>query len=545
MKKLIDPVIFNSKIILNEKERFKVSLKKFSNWTHSSNRLNLLFDDFCGNPEDFSLARILEVTAILEFSLGNVFKSTTTKLPPHLLKDVLSELSTLNCFSENQIFLLQILVGTAKGVNLRNVAWHGFIEDIDFSYLTFLFTIVISYGKELDGKMIISRHRDEIDIKISFEVSESYDELYTSKLINNCHLNAWKIILKFYKTGKFSSGIFLILSQIEGILRHIYGEVNNVDITAQLNKYYVIMDSMFYDYVLASDITPLMIGKITKIQEMEIRRKSPRNKMLEIFPRSLILLHNDLFYWVDGPRIRDKISHGEVEINPENSKEILAKLLRYTQHVANFYDTKESDFYYQSMFMNSFKFVKSFNESSEKLSKTFKLMEIPSDLNHKKCKNIDVFSINCEEIKISFLPLIQSQVTKLMINILENFDKSLENFESSTSELFQLFKMRKLSSGRRDMLKNLIEILPNFTHGLQVLLKSLEKIFYVINELDDKFDNDKWTSNLIKYLKSALKLSENLLRYLSTQHRNYFVANEKICEFLQLTDKCECWLYQF
>lgn len=546
LKRLIDPIIAESKIILKAKERFKASLNNFSTWTSSSDQLKIIFNEFCENPEEYALAGLLQITAILEFSLGNVYKSKTRQLPPHLLKDVLIEISQLDCFNEHQIILLQILVGSSKGINLRNVSWHGFIDSLDASYLTFLFVILISYGKQLQGKlMVVTRCRDDlVDWMISLDDANfNFSEIINAKLIQECNMPAWKMILKFYKSHNYTAGIFLILSQIEGILRYIYGVLNDEDVTAKLNKYYVIMDSMFYGYVLKSDITPLMIGKITKIQEMEIRRTSRRNKMLEAFPRSLILLHNDLFYCMDGPRIRDKISHGEVLINADNSRLILITLLIYTWHVAKIYE-KSTNFTYQSIFMSSFKFVDSFNVSYEKLSQVFNSMEIPEAFSFEKL-TVERLGISCEEIKISYLPLIEAQAVKLFLNILENYDKALENLQSSSSELFELLKLRKLSSGRRKMLGNLVQDLPTLAKGLQKVLNLIHKIFFIIQDLDDKFDNEKWSTALIKLLRQTLKLCENLSRYFSTQNRNFFVANQKVCEFLQFTDNCDSWLNKF
>jgi hypothetical protein len=393
---------------------------------------------------------------------------------------------------------------------------------------------------------VVSRLQDELELSVSLNLNENFDDLLNFKSIKSSNLKAWENILKYYKNDNCIPGIFLALSQIEGVLREIYGQVNEIDVSAQLNKYYVIMDSIFYGYVLKSNVTPLMIGKVTKVQEMEIRRTCKRNKMLEIFPRSLILLYHDLFYAVDGPRIRDKISHGEIIVGDKNSREVLKLLLQFIRLTLEFYDQKiiPENFKYESNFMTSFQFTRKFNTCNRKLRDVVCGMKIPEAFERNEIK-IESIDINLDDIKINFLPIIEAQITRQMLKILENFETSLANFQSSTQELFELFNQRKLSSGRREMLRALIESLPTLSNGLEKILKIFHKIFFIILDLDDQFDNEKWSNNIVKLLKQILKLSENLVRYFSTEHRNYYVANQRICEFIESTKEFNRWLCQF
>jgi hypothetical protein len=104
LKRAIDPVISSSLIILHNKDNFIISLKKFSSWTFTTERLLRIFSDFSKNPAGSALATTLQLMSILEFSLGNVYKSITRQLPPHLLKDVINELTKVECFQFNQVW---------------------------------------------------------------------------------------------------------------------------------------------------------------------------------------------------------------------------------------------------------------------------------------------------------------------------------------------------------------------------------------------------------------------------------------------------------
>lgn len=108
LKRLINPIILCSQSILSNRETFKLSLKELSSWTFSEEKLIKLFDKFCQDPGKLALPGVLQLTSILEYSLGSVYKTATRQSPPHLLKDVIAELTKISCFEFNQvkIFLL-------------------------------------------------------------------------------------------------------------------------------------------------------------------------------------------------------------------------------------------------------------------------------------------------------------------------------------------------------------------------------------------------------------------------------------------------------
>lgn len=91
--------------ILNHHEHFKAVLESFSKWTFSYPELVEIFDEFLSDPDSNAVVLILRLTAILEFSLGNVYLKVKQQLPPHLLKDLLQELSDINDpFSSYEVF---------------------------------------------------------------------------------------------------------------------------------------------------------------------------------------------------------------------------------------------------------------------------------------------------------------------------------------------------------------------------------------------------------------------------------------------------------
>ncbi|KAG5684214.1 hypothetical protein PVAND_013452 [Polypedilum vanderplanki] len=545
LKELIDPIIISSYQVLHHKKLFIDSLKLFTNWTCASIILENIFREFCTDEKSFALTGFLVAVTILEFSLGNVYETYNKTSPPHLLKDVLNELRSCSYFQGNQIFILQILLGTAKSCNLRNIAWHGFIESLHPAYLTFLFVVIISFGKQLKDLKIIPRYRH--NLKLKFEISSiemNYKEIFQTM---QCNPKAWTQILYFKKEKKFRNGIYLLLPQIESILRFIYSKINEEEdaVTAQLNKYYVIMDSIFYEYILSNDITPLMIGKITKIQEMEIRKTHKRNKMLTFIPRSIYLIYYDLFYAIDGPRLRDKLSHGEVIIEDDDLEDIFKILLNFASIIVNFYQNQivAKNFVYESKFLKILIFVRNFNITNQSAKLIFDKMEIPKLLITEKINFTEIEIENEEDVKIYFRPAIEAQIVKLMMKILENFNEALEYFKNSLIELFQQYEKKELSSSRRKVVESLIKFLPNFSNGFHEVLHVQQNIYFTLQQYDNTFDNENWNKKIIKLLKQTLQITEVYLKHFSSKNRNFFVANTKTCEFLQLSIKSQ-YLFQ-
>ena len=335
------------------------------------------------------------------------------------------------------------------------------------------------------------------------------------------------------------SMVFLLLPQIESVLRFIYSEVNQIDVNAKVDKYYVIMDSIFYEYVLESDFSPLVIGKINRNQELEIIKSNKRNRIIETFPTALMHLGYDLFHAADGPRFRDKLSHGEATIKIEDYNSLAQTLLKFILSFVQFHDNKKLPvFDYESIFMNNLKFVRTFNEACEVFERTFATLIVPESLS--VTENIfksELPKLDLKIIKTFFRPLSETQIVKLLLNILENIFAAMKNFSFSCNDFFKLSVERKLSTSRRQTLSHIITSIPNYHRGFQNLLKVILVTFIAWQKTEN--EDEKLFNDTIKLLKKSLKFSENLVKNFSVQNRNFFVANEKTCEFLQITEKYE------
>ncbi|CAG9801835.1 unnamed protein product [Chironomus riparius] len=262
------------------------------------------------------------------------------------------------------------------------------------------------------------------------------------------------------------------------------------------------MDSIFYGYILSNDITPRAI---------------------------------------DGPRLRDQIGHGKVTMNDEIAETIFQALLQFTVLITNFYDQRvfNVNFKYDSKYMSNLTFYNEFVKINNLIVNTFEQLEIPCALKAEtevKFQRI-LTERTKDDINIHFRPLVETQIVKLMLKIMETLACSIHNLQESIGNLFILYIQRKLSTSRRNILSNLISFLPNFSKGFHSILSLLMKIFSTVQNLDDKFKDNDWSKKIIRVLKQTLQMTQIYSKHFSIDDRNYFIANSKTCEFLsQIND---------
>lgn len=444
----------------------------------------------------------------------------------------------------SQVFLLQLIVGSHKGVNLRNLLWHGFLDQVNPFFATFVFVMINSIGVTIfSDEVIPSRLCPKIELP-DMPFSEDGFTFIEPPILVNFKSRLWNQIIELTTRGETVSSCYLLLSHIENVLRTIYGQLNEVDVTARIGKYYVILDSIFYDYILDESTTPLVIGKINRTHEFDIKKSNKRNRFLEEFPPSLIHYGYDLFHAPDGPRIRDKLSHGEAELTQEQSERLWKVLAYFLIQVVRFhlfghgpqYQSKPLE--YESKFMNNFKLVRKHSIACSQLCDFFLSFKVPETLSQ------NPLAFNCastrrlttKDLKNFFRPLDEKQIVKSMLNILEIFGVALQQFSSSCEMLLKLFAERKLRSRRRKSLNHLISCLPTLHRGFISILNVVASAFDQCQRIDDDTAAVDFTAT-IKLLKQTQQLCESLAKNFAGSTQNFFAANQDTCEFLQLIDE--------
>lgn len=259
------------------------------------------------DPSNHILALQL-LSSILERALGDVFENESSSQCPSLLKDILNSGEINQVFGKHVVQILRALMGPPTSLNLRNVVWHGFpnIGEIPRRYGCFLYLTLPSLGKVLEEKgRSIKTHRQLIKLKLSVDITCDTPDLITQiplvkELIEVTHpFHGRQALLhcslELMAERRNTYAVVLLLPQLEHILRLIFASVNNCServLTAESDTLYTTLDEIFEKYLPNGDV----------------------NKMSEVLGESLMDLLFDLLVYPEGPRVRDKVSHGEANL---------------------------------------------------------------------------------------------------------------------------------------------------------------------------------------------------------------------------------------
>ncbi|GFN82825.1 endoplasmic reticulum membrane-associated RNA degradation protein-like, partial [Plakobranchus ocellatus] len=134
-----------------DSERFAQKYHQSLLWTNNSN----LFEEVCEllatRSSSYDILALLVLSSGLERALGNLFLLKGFQVPA-MIKDLLitPELCEILGFLPLQV--LQIVIGPPISMNIRNIAWHGFLSEGELPrrYIYFLLLLTVSLGKLLD-----------------------------------------------------------------------------------------------------------------------------------------------------------------------------------------------------------------------------------------------------------------------------------------------------------------------------------------------------------------------------------------------------------
>ncbi|XP_046998871.1 endoplasmic reticulum membrane-associated RNA degradation protein-like isoform X2 [Schistocerca americana] len=273
----------------------------FCRWTGKEKDLKELYEDFQSYNDTSTVEAILFVTSVLERSLGNVYL-LRGKTVPFLLRDLLATSELKSILGTIPTIFLQLLVGTPLSFNVRNLVWHGFLHpaEIPPSLATALFVTVASIGQLLSAELTIPRRPQASDLSELAEHMEPppgdlvphavLSVLTESPLIPSRHINFWTSALQHYHRGSWGRCCLVALPQLEHLARVAYCVAHNCPsrlLTAESTTRYLTLD----DLLDTSDTS-----------------------MLSLLGEGLLQLLRDLLSLPTGPRLRDRLSHGEVDL---------------------------------------------------------------------------------------------------------------------------------------------------------------------------------------------------------------------------------------
>eukprot|EP01129_Flabellula_baltica_P013214 TRINITY_DN6098_c0_g1_i1.p1 TRINITY_DN6098_c0_g1~~TRINITY_DN6098_c0_g1_i1.p1 ORF type:complete len:563 (+),score=91.90 TRINITY_DN6098_c0_g1_i1:106-1794(+) len=269
------------------------------------------------------------------------------------MKYTLEVPALVEVLGEGMISLLRILVGPAIGMNLRNILWHGCFNKLEFGphNASFMLLIMMSVSR------IVKRSTNELEsIRTQTDFSwytrcfeywepgllwgddftlymESLEELLrTTRVIIPSRIpnimNAFGYLCKNDRNlVYFTIGI---LPELEHILRLIFVAVNDVptDLArAQYLQHFTILDTF--------------LDKKTTIEGEVININIEDNVIISALGEPYMDLVFDLFRHPDGPRCRDKLSHGEAILS-SLTPELVDRLITAFIYLLLKYNTNEN-----------------------------------------------------------------------------------------------------------------------------------------------------------------------------------------------------------
>ncbi|CAN7995413.1 unnamed protein product [Ixodes hexagonus] len=264
------------------------------------------------SPDECSaVLSVLQITAVLEHCLGDVLFSRQVPVP-FLLKDILTQPELSAIFGTDLMLVLQVIMGSPRSVNLRNVVWHGFVtpQEVDSRFAFFLICVAMSLGERLaeSGAWhvgVVRRRRfsftDMEPLLRDFQ-GVGFDEqaflmlLEASPLVLPGRMPFWHTCVRLYNESRYDKSLILALPQVECILRVLFTVANNCPqrlLTAEMSTLYTTLDEVLAEFI----------------------DNGSRNALRKALGDSHFEIYLDLFAYLEGPRLRDRISHGEADLS--------------------------------------------------------------------------------------------------------------------------------------------------------------------------------------------------------------------------------------
>uniref|UniRef100_A0A8C6FHG3 ER membrane associated RNA degradation n=1 Tax=Moschus moschiferus TaxID=68415 RepID=A0A8C6FHG3_MOSMO len=233
------------------------------------------------DPPSISLS-LMKLTSCLERALGDVYL-LIDKDCPFLLRDLLASEELAQVFGQPVMDVLQVFVGSPRGLNLRNVLWHGFAapQEVPPKYCSMMVVLTAGLGQLLKGYLqrtnFTLAHRPFLTLTsvedlivfpdVTSEVLSVLEEVIKkSTFILKIMLPYWEVALSKLKSHRFADCAILLLVQLETGLRKVFAEVNGCPkrlLTAESTALYTTFDEILAKHLNDGKINqlPLFLGE--------------------------------------------------------------------------------------------------------------------------------------------------------------------------------------------------------------------------------------------------------------------------------------------
>ncbi|NXU57564.1 EMARD protein, partial [Turnix velox] len=320
------------------KEQFVKQYELWFHWTNCSELFLEVFDILQYRQATQVALGLMKVTSCLERALGDVYL-LIGKDCPFLLRDLLASEQLAVVFGQAVMNVMKVFIGSPHGLNLRNVLWHGFAspQEIPAKYCAMLLFLTAGLGQLLQMYLLQTKcvlvHRPSV-IFVNLEdlnafpgnhetlsVAEELAKL--SSFILKTMLPFWMAALEAFKQSRCADCVILLLPQLEAGLRLLFTTANKCPkrlLTAEVK----FLLKVNYDLMLAEHLGNKEVNQLPAV----LGEPAMASEFLWDF-----LNHQE------GPRIRDRLSHGEINLEAfprEVANQIVAfaitLLCRFSDH---------------------------------------------------------------------------------------------------------------------------------------------------------------------------------------------------------------------
>ncbi|XP_046551807.1 endoplasmic reticulum membrane-associated RNA degradation protein-like [Haliotis rubra] len=281
-------------------------------WTGNSQLFLECFQYLSQGSDSDRLLALLMMASALERALGDVFLLKGQQCPS-MLKDLLVTPELQDIFGEIVIQILRVVIGPPISLNIRNVAWHGFPApgEIQDRLCWFLLLLVPSLGERLQQNGVDPlniMHRTPVIVNqdqllagslpaLSTDDLISIEQLFTSTdFVQQQFVPVWHRSLDLYREARYGQSLVLLLPQVEHSLRRVFAAINGCPdrvLTAEATTLYTTFDEILDKYLPSQ----------------------AENGLLNVIGENSMDLLFDLLVYPDGPRLRDRLSHGEITLD--------------------------------------------------------------------------------------------------------------------------------------------------------------------------------------------------------------------------------------
>ncbi|CAC5394379.1 unnamed protein product [Mytilus coruscus] len=277
---------------------------------------------------------LLLVTSCLERALGDVYLLENT-ICPSMLKDILSSSTLTKIFGTTVVQVLRAVIGPPISLNIRNVIWHGFPTEQEISkrYICFLLLVLPSLDQYLQGDIphrspVIFR-KDRLYTDILPGINSNPDIIHSNlpdygfavTTVRTCSQMSVFYRKQLSREDHYSRGKYQV-KMLEHALRCQFSIVNNCPrrtITAEATTLFTTFDEILDQYVT----------------------ENVENKLPSEIGEPVMEILMDLLTYPSGPRVRDKLSHGEADVFTF-PKSLCTAVVIVTVHITSRYQSADN-----------------------------------------------------------------------------------------------------------------------------------------------------------------------------------------------------------